>query len=87
LVSLADKAHNASAILRDYHVLGERLWERFNGGRAGTVWYYGARSEIFARSFPGPLADELHRSVSHFPAGDQADRGRTAWNAGIKQAS
>jgi hypothetical protein len=68
LVSLADKAHNASAILRD-RVLGESLWERFNGGRAGTVWYYGALSETFARCLPGPLADELNRSVAAFSAG------------------
>ena len=36
LVSLADKTHNAEAILFDYRVLGEALWERFNGGAAGT---------------------------------------------------
>jgi (p)ppGpp synthase/HD superfamily hydrolase len=69
LVSLADKAHNASAILRDYRLLGESLWERFNGGRTGTVWYYGALSETFARSLPGALADELHRSVAAFSSG------------------
>jgi (p)ppGpp synthase/HD superfamily hydrolase len=68
LVSLADKAHNASAILRDYRALGETLWERFNGGRAGTVWYYGALSEIFTRCLPGPLVDELQRSVTAFAA-------------------
>jgi hypothetical protein len=69
LVSLADKAHNASAILRDHRALGESLWERFNGGRAGTVWYYSALSETFARCLPGPLAEELQRSVAAFPAG------------------
>jgi (p)ppGpp synthase/HD superfamily hydrolase len=69
LVSLADKAHNASAILRDYRVLGESLWERFNGGRAGTVWYYGALSETFARCLPGPLTEELQRSVAALSAG------------------
>jgi (p)ppGpp synthase/HD superfamily hydrolase len=70
LVSLADKAHNASAILRDYRALGESLWERFNGGRAGTVWYYGALSEVFARRLPGTLAEELHRSVAAFAEGN-----------------
>jgi (p)ppGpp synthase/HD superfamily hydrolase len=66
LVSLADKAHNASAILRDYRLLGESLWERFNGGRTGTVWYYGALSETFVRCLAGALSDELHQSVAAF---------------------
>jgi hypothetical protein len=42
LVSLADKTHNAEAILFDYRVLGEPLWQWFNGGAEGTRWYYGA---------------------------------------------
>jgi (p)ppGpp synthase/HD superfamily hydrolase len=36
LVSLADKTHNAEAILYDYRVLGDALWDRFNGGALGT---------------------------------------------------
>src|SRR5882762_1940081 len=31
LVSLADKTHNAEAILYDYRVLGDALWSRFKG--------------------------------------------------------
>jgi hypothetical protein len=38
LVSLADKTHNAEAILFDYRVLGDALWDRFNGGAEGTRW-------------------------------------------------
>ena len=40
LVSLADKTHNAEAILFDYREIGDALWERFNGGKDGTHWYY-----------------------------------------------
>ena len=40
LVSLADKTHNAEAILFDYRVLGDSLWDRFNGGGAGSHCYY-----------------------------------------------
>lgn len=63
LVSLADKLHNARAILRDYRAVGEVLWERFRGGRSGTLWYYETLAETFERSgkFRG-LAGEL-RSV------------------------
>jgi (p)ppGpp synthase/HD superfamily hydrolase len=42
LVSLADKVDNAEAILNDYRNIGEDLWERFTGGREGTVWYTGS---------------------------------------------
>ena len=37
LVSAADKLHNARAILKDYRELGESLWDRFNGGKEGTL--------------------------------------------------
>lgn len=66
LVSLADKTHNAEAIVFDYRVLGDGLWERFNGGAKGTRWYYGALAEIFAEKMPGRLSDRLSRAVDQF---------------------
>jgi (p)ppGpp synthase/HD superfamily hydrolase len=69
LVSLADKTHNAGAILRDYRALGDGLWARFNGGKAGTVWYYGALADAFARLVPGSLAEELRRAAAGFSGG------------------
>jgi hypothetical protein len=62
-VSAADKLHNARAILRDYRDVGEELWERFNGGRNGTLWYYRALADAF-RTAKSPLAGELERVVS-----------------------
>jgi (p)ppGpp synthase/HD superfamily hydrolase len=47
LVSLADKVHNAQAIAEDRRALGEEIWNRFTGGREGTIWYYGALSDFF----------------------------------------
>ncbi len=69
LVSLADKTHNAQAILRDYRALGDGLWERFNGGKAGTLWYYGALRDCFSRCLPGALSQELDRTVLAFSEG------------------
>jgi (p)ppGpp synthase/HD superfamily hydrolase len=66
LVSLADKTHNAEAILFDYRVLGSSLWDRFNGGADGTRWYYGALADIFTTTMPGSLADRLSRAVGAF---------------------
>jgi len=67
LVSLADKVDNAEAIVRDYRDVGEQLWDRFRGGREGTVWYYRTLSAIFDEVLPSPLARELSQTVSCFP--------------------
>jgi (p)ppGpp synthase/HD superfamily hydrolase len=66
LVSLADKTHNAEAILSDYRALGDPLWRRFTGGADGTRWYYGALANVFAQALPGRLQDRLARAVSGF---------------------
>ena len=62
-VSLADKTHNAGAIVADLHCHGDRLWSRFNGGREGCLWYYRALSDRFQVLVPGPGADRLSRLV------------------------
>jgi (p)ppGpp synthase/HD superfamily hydrolase len=57
-VSACDKLHNARTLLADYRLLGEALWERFNGKREGTLWYYRAVADEFrARGPAGPAAD------------------------------
>lgn len=66
LVSLADKTHNAKAILADYRQIGDDLWGRFNGGKEGTFWYYQTLSSVYAEAIPGPLASELGRTVAGF---------------------
>jgi (p)ppGpp synthase/HD superfamily hydrolase len=64
LVSLADKTHNAKAIAGDLRELGEALWPRFTGGKAGTIWYYAALADVFGRALPGRLATELAEIVA-----------------------
>ena len=64
LVSLADKVHNALSNLRDYKTDGEDLWERFNGGREGTLWYYNELAKIFGRLIKCSLSDELTNTVN-----------------------
>jgi GTP pyrophosphokinase len=39
-VSLADKLHNARAILQDLRTEGDALWERFNAGPEEVRWHY-----------------------------------------------
>jgi len=68
LVSAADKLHNARAILTDYREQGEALWQRFTGGRAGTLWYYRALADVFAARGPEALAQELEAVVGEIEA-------------------
>ncbi|MBK6423588.1 MAG: HD domain-containing protein [Gemmatimonadetes bacterium] len=73
LVSIADKVHNAGAILRDYTQLGEAVWARFAGGREGTLWYYRSLSDAFRGRAPQPLWELLEERVAALEA-----RARTA---------
>ncbi len=63
LVSAADKLYNAHSIVADYRLLGESLWERFTGRKSGTLWYYREVATVLGRVWPGPLVDELARTV------------------------
>ncbi len=63
LVSAADKLHNARAILAGLRSLGDALWERFKGGKSGTLWYYRSLVEVLRETGHGPLAEELDRVV------------------------
>jgi GTP pyrophosphokinase len=64
LVSAADKLHNAWSVLKDYRQIGDAVWERFKGGKNGTLWYYRAIVKAFRTAGSTPLVDELERVVS-----------------------
>ncbi len=64
LVSAADKLYNAQSILKDYRQLGDELWQRFTGKKAGTLWYYRSLVEAFRQAGSTPLIEELDRVVS-----------------------
>jgi len=76
-VSLADKVHNARAILRDLRKddVGEKIWSRFNQPRDKTLWYYRSLADKFRERLPGQLADELHEIVEML---DQSNAGRSS---------
>ena len=63
-VSLADKLYNARAILKTYRQIGELTWERFTGGRVGTLWYYRTLVSIFKQTGDDYMTAELERVVS-----------------------
>ena len=64
-VSLADKVDNARAIARDYQLLGEALWERFNPD-SDQRWYYTSLLDVFQRRSESSLVDDLERAVREF---------------------
>ena len=68
LIAAADKVHNARAILIDYKAIGERLWERFNGGREGTLWYYRALVTAFNNRVQPELWVALQEAVDESEA-------------------
>jgi (p)ppGpp synthase/HD superfamily hydrolase len=63
LVSAADKLHNARAILADLRVSGDKLWDRFTGGKEGTLWYYRALVDAYTIAETNAVVDELGEVV------------------------
>jgi len=62
LVSASDKLHNARTILADFRNHGDAIWIRFNGKKEGTLWYYRALSEEYAKK-PNRITRELEIAV------------------------
>ena len=63
LVSAADKLHNVRSIMRDYREHGEDIWERFQGRRDGTLWYYETVADTLLRRYRTPLTRDLQDDV------------------------
>jgi (p)ppGpp synthase/HD superfamily hydrolase len=64
LVSAADKLYNAQSILKDYRLVGESLWSRFQGGKAGTLWYYRSLVDAYNKIDTKAIFVELARVVT-----------------------
>jgi (p)ppGpp synthase/HD superfamily hydrolase len=67
-VSLADKVHNARAILTDHLESGDACFERFSGKKDGTLWYYRSLVDAFQaaesrRREGSPLGDGRRRLI------------------------
>lgn len=63
LVSAADKLHNVRAVTRNLREHGDEVWERFQGKRDGTLWYYEAVADALLRRYRSPLTRDLQRAV------------------------
>lgn len=64
LVSACDKLHNCRCIVADLRQVGDAVWNRFTGGRDGTLWYYAALLAEYQRlNVHRPLVEELARTI------------------------
>ena len=65
LVSCADKLHNTRSLVRDYKLFGDASWERFTGGKEGSLWYYQSLVAAFEQNPASPqgLVRELKTTV------------------------
>ena len=77
LVCAADKLHNVRSIIKDYRQLGESVWQRFIGGKDGSLWYYRSLVEALQAAGSTPLVEELDRAVSKL----EQLTGATSWLA------
>ncbi len=59
LISAADKVHNCAAIRRDLGEVGSAVFDRFTGGRDGTLWYYDEVALALAANWSHPLARRI----------------------------
>jgi (p)ppGpp synthase/HD superfamily hydrolase len=63
-VSLADKLHNVRALLRTLSQEGDETWDRFRGGKTGTLWYYRTLVQVFKSTGSDFMTTELERVVA-----------------------
>jgi (p)ppGpp synthase/HD superfamily hydrolase len=63
-VSCCDKLHNARSIVSDLRQYGDLVWQKFAGGKEGSLWYYVTLCAEYRRlEVCPPLVDELDRTL------------------------
>lgn len=68
LVLTADKLHNIRSVISEHANIGDVVWQRFGGGREGTLWYYRAMAEAIGEAGGSGLLPELRAAVENLEA-------------------
>ena len=63
LVSVADKLYNVRTTIDALRTDGERVWDRFKGGKDGTLWYYRTLVDVFSETGSDGITEEYIRAV------------------------
>ena len=51
---------SARCIMFDFGRIGDEIWDRFNAGKDGTIWYYQSLAKEFERAWvKNPLLSHL----------------------------
>lgn len=64
---MADKLHNSRAILRDFRMHGDAVWDRFHSNKEEKLWYYRALTDAFTRiddARCNPITADLNQVVT-----------------------
>mgnify|MGYP000978965466 CR=1 FL=1 len=64
LVSCADKLHNCRSIRMDLRLAGPAVFQRFQGGREGTLWYYQELAVALGEGWGHPLLEVFREEVA-----------------------
>lgn len=62
-VSVADKIHNAECIMRGHALLGAKVWEKFNRGKAKKLWFERTLCDQLKAVWKHPMLEEYDRLV------------------------
>ena len=62
-ILLADKLHNLRTIRNAVKRYGESVWQRFKGGREGSLWYYRELLASFCARGDHPYHDEMESAL------------------------
>jgi len=63
LILAADKIHNARTIIQGLREAGPAVWDRFKGGREGTLWYYDQMQQALGRDWEHSILLELADTI------------------------
>lgn len=63
LILAADKIHNAQTIIQGLREKGPAVWDRFKGGREGTLWYYEQMQQTLGRDWEHSILLELADTI------------------------
>lgn len=74
LIVAADKLHNARSVLADLRQHGPVVWDRFNGKRDGSLWYYREMLGALRQGWSHPILADLQVVVDnlHALSGEEA---------------
>ena len=63
LIVAADKLHNARSLASELRHQGNALWNRFNGGREGSLWVLAESMRALAQDWSHPILHDLAEAV------------------------